>query len=115
MQYQGLTAADRTSCRYHNAEWRAIADESVRILEQLGHCDTERYIEAARRSSLGDIDRRCLVSLFGDPIRVGGGAYSNGQHRGCALRFSGAGRAAIHVNDERLADVCDDWTYLGGG
>jgi hypothetical protein len=110
-----LTAADRTSCRYHNPDWKAIADESVRILEQLGHCDTERYTQAARRSSLGDIDRGWLVSLFRDPIRVGGGGYSGGQHRGCALRFSGAQRAAIHVDEKRLADVCDDWTYLGGG
>ncbi len=110
-----LTANDLASCRYHNAKWRAIADESVRILEQLGHCDTERYIEAARRSSLRDLDRQLLVSLFKDPVKVDGGGYTGGQHRGCALRFSGAQRAAIHVDDERLPDVCDDWTYLGGG
>ena len=39
----------------------------------------------------------------------------NGQHRGCALRFSGVERAVIHVSDELLGKECIDWTYEGDG
>jgi hypothetical protein len=31
-----ITADDTGSCYYHNADWKAIADESVRIITELG-------------------------------------------------------------------------------
>ncbi|MHB8190671.1 MAG: hypothetical protein ACYDHP_09695 [Ferrimicrobium sp.] len=111
-----LTPEDRASCQYHRANWKAIADESVRILEQLGRCDQENYKARAELSDLDDEDRRWLVSLFDDPIRADEDEYSNGQHRGCALRFSGASRAAIHVDYELLShEIEPGWTYVGGG
>ena len=64
---------------------------------------------------MAKIERGWLCSLFDDPVFIGGGSYTNGQHRGCALRFSGAERAAINTRDESLGMVCDDWVYGGDG
>jgi hypothetical protein len=54
-----------------------------------------------------------LESLFRDPVFIGGGSYTNGQHRGCALRFSGAERAAVVVGYEFLDEFSTDWQYEG--
>lgn len=84
---KSLTPDDLRTCYYHQARWKEIADESVRILRKVGPADPEDYKDEIRRSSLHDTDRRWLWSLFTDPIFVGSGnAYTNGQHRGCALR-----------------------------
>jgi hypothetical protein len=115
---ESLTLGDCSSCRFHDGNWRSVANASVEILERLGPCDPEHYIEAAKakRRGLGKKERRWLVSLFNDPIFIGGGGFTNGQHRACALRMSGAPRAAIHVEDELLGRVCTDlWRYTTGG
>lgn len=113
---ESLTTDDLAGCRYHRHDWRAIADESVRILDACGdRADSDEYLDAVRRSPLADIEKRWLRSLFGDPVFIGGGSYTNGQHRGCALRFSGAERAAIHTSDESLGMLCIDWVYGGDG
>jgi hypothetical protein len=97
-----LSAQDRSGCRrYHAADWRAIADESVRIIEELGGSqEFETYSSAARRSRIRQPERSWLVDLFCDPIYVIGDRYEEGQHRGCAVRFSGA---------ERVAAVVEEW------
>jgi hypothetical protein len=51
-----------------------------------------------------------------DSIRIRNKRYSNGQHRACALRFSGANRAVIEVDIELLGEETEaGWTYVGGG
>lgn len=113
---ESLTPEDLARCRYHRDDWRAVANESVRILEACGdRADTDDYLKAAQLSALGETEQLYLESLFRDPVCIGGGSYTNGQHRGCALRFSGAERAAIHTSDESLGVLCTDWTYQGGG
>jgi hypothetical protein len=110
-----ITPEDCARCRYHDADWAAIADESVRIVEELGERDQDEYLEAAARSRLEVDDRSWLRSLFFDPVDIAGGSYTSGQHRGCALRFSGAARAAVVTGDEFVETVEDDWIYEGGG
>jgi len=113
---ESLSDADRARCWRHDADWSSIANASVEILNRLGRCDPEEYADAAESMGLEDQDERWLVSLFADPIFIGGGGYTNGQHRACALRFSGAARAAIAIDDEVLGKVCTDWwTYTDGG
>ncbi|MHB1510135.1 MAG: hypothetical protein ACYCST_12225 [Acidimicrobiales bacterium] len=112
---EALTPKDLASCYFHRANWKAIADESVRIIETLGELSSDDYVAESVRSPLNPDDREWLASLFNDPVRVGDGSYSNGQHRGCALRFSGAERAAVVTGYETLGEECTDWTYLGGG
>lgn len=97
---QTLSADDRASCFFHQADWVAIADESVRIIHELGEGNRWIYAEAARDSSLDGQDRRWLASLFEYPLMVEGNSYGDGQHRGCALRFSGAAQVAAVVRTE---------------
>jgi hypothetical protein len=76
----GLSEADRESCRYHQANSRAIADESVRILEELGQTTTRLYTRAAAESALSSGDRPWLISLFDNPVGISGTeGYTNGQ------------------------------------
>jgi hypothetical protein len=110
-----LAPNDIRACPYHKAGWRAIADESLRIIEAFGPSDTERYFAEALKAPFNDRDKGWLTSLFDDPIFIGGGSYRDGQHRGCALRFSGADRAAVVTGDEFLREECTDWTYQGDG
>lgn len=111
-----LTPADLAACRhYHRANWHAIADASVSILQRLGPAEGPAYVKEARGAGLPTRDREFLASLFADPVVVSEGGYSNGQHRGCALRFSGAEKAAVATDDECVGTVCVDWIYAGDG
>ena len=112
---RSLTPSDRAQCRYHAADWRRIADESVRIIQEVGPGEAAAYARAARRSHVPKIEREWLVGLFEDPVFVSERGFSNGQHRGCALRFSGAARAAVVTGYDRFGTMCTDWTYAGGG
>lgn len=112
---ESLEASDVESCAYHHGNWKAIADESVNIIKALGTQDTvDPYLGEAKKRLSGR-DRTWLESLFYNPIVVTGGTYTNGQHRGCALRFSGADRAAIVVGDEPTGKFEYPWTYRGDG
>jgi hypothetical protein len=100
-----LSAWDRWLCSlchpYHRPNWAAIADESVRILEELGGGqEFETYVAAARRSGLREPERDWLEGLFfPEPIWIIGDHYEYGQHRGCALRFSGAKSVAAVIEE----------------
>jgi hypothetical protein len=110
-----LTEADRKACWFHQADWKWIADESVRIITELGHVEPGQYIDAVDRIKRHRKDRSWLHSLFGDPIFIGGGGFTNGQHRACALRFSGATHAAMVVDDDHRGDDEQIWIYQGDG
>ena len=110
-----LTPGDLRTCTYHQANWKAIAGASVRILENLGPREPKDYLAAAERIRLRRRDRPWLFSLFRDPIIIVSSSYTNGQHRGCALRFSGAERAVVVTGTESLGEENADWTYLGDG
>lgn len=73
---ESITTKDLGICRYHRGDWKVIADESVRILETLGSCEDDKYIAAAYKSKISEYDRKWLISLFEDPIFIGGGAYT---------------------------------------
>lgn len=103
-------------CRYHKADWAAIAEESVRVIDERGPRDDDHdYVAAAQGSHLPKRDKEWLRSLFDDPVVIAGGGYTNGQHRGCALHFSGAKRAAVVTDLESIGYVDTDEVYLGEG
>lgn len=112
-----LTDDDRRRCRYHEGDWAAIADASARIVDELPGVGDPDYLSAARNWPLLDRDRAWLMSLFFHPIVLDDDrkGYTNGQHRGCALRSSGADRAAVVVDGELTQYDDADWTYLGDG
>ena len=86
-----LTSADLKGCSYHQDGWTSIADASAQIIDRLAGMDDPDYVSAAEGWHLPAKDHSWLVSLFRDPILLRGDrtSYTNGQHRGCALRFSG--------------------------
>jgi hypothetical protein len=110
-----LTPADLAVCPYHAGDWESVADESVRIIEALGPQDLDAYVCAASDTDLPPQERQWLVSLFSDPIEASEGGYVDGQHRACALRFSGAPHAAAVTGWEMMAEEPDDWIYEGDG
>lgn len=112
-----LGPEDRLQCHYHEADWKSIADASVQILDELGPDATnEEYEAAASALELDSVEQCWLVSLFRDPIAVKEmQEYNNGQHRACALRFSGADRAVVKTDGKSLPEISADWVYLGDG
>jgi hypothetical protein len=88
-----LAPEDLAACRYHAADWRRIADTGVEILRGLGGEATIGDALEAVSAMLGDTpEADWCRSLFADPIvchREPPG-LSDGQHRSCALRMSGA-------------------------
>lgn len=114
---ESLTDADRRQCPYHQADWAAIADASAQIVELNRHGDADDFIARAKRLRLRVRDKRCLVDLFDEPIvlRDNRSKYVNGQHRGCALRFSGAARVAVVIEGAISNEDAAAWVYLGDG
>ncbi len=113
---QSLTSSDLATCStYHRANWHAIADESVAIITELGIRDDKGDYQKATKRRLRGKERDWLFSLFWDPIVISDRSYTDGQHRGCALRFSGAQRAAVVVDTEETGEFEYPWTYLGDG
>lgn len=109
-----VRAEDLARCPYHNADWRRVADESVRVIESVGVADdNDEYVKAARGRKLRGKDALALMSLFKDPIIADSETFTGGQHRGCALRFSGAERAAVVVDHEMTGEECTDWVFEG--
>lgn len=96
--YQELTHEQRVVCEYHQADWRSIADASVRVLDQaaLGIGKGDLTATCAEQGLVGQ-DLVWLLSLFADPIlwRPGAQCLENGQHRLCAARAAGAERVAV--------------------
>jgi hypothetical protein len=112
-----LTAEERAECRYHKADWAAIANASAEVVDELAGRTDADYRAAAGRRKLAAREKTWLIGLFAMPIDLSDGrdSYVNGQHRGCALRFSGAERAAAVVGAVTTQHGDADWTYLGEG
>lgn len=110
-----LTAEDRATCDFHAVDWRAVADESVRILEGSPSAGEDELITLARSTQLPDRERRLLVSLFAEPVLVHEDSFGDGQHRGCALRFSGASRAVVVRRFATVRIESRAWVYTGDG
>jgi hypothetical protein len=108
-----LTPADRASCRFHADDWQSVADESVRILGATVSGGRDEMAQRARQAALGTAERRWLLSLFDSPVDVRGGGYTDGQHRGCALRFSGAKAAAVVTGYRTTKVEPMVWVYGG--
>lgn len=113
MFLESLTDKDFKTCRYHKAKWKEIADLSVAFINESGWQPTDEQIDHFIESAhLGESDDFWLYSFFADPISINGGSYTNGQHRGCALRGSKASHVVVrdYGEDEEIIDV---WTFLG--
>ncbi|MHB2029257.1 MAG: hypothetical protein ACYCPT_10625 [Acidimicrobiales bacterium] len=112
--FSSLTEEDLSVCIYHAADWKAIAKESVRIIED-EPIDESPYLSKVRSWAMNPTDRKWLESLFMEPISLSSDQLDNGQHRSCALRFSGADTVAVATNVEKVSCGCQDWIYEGDG
>ena len=112
-----LSAEDIAACWWHQAaDWAIVANESVRVVETVGRLMPEgNYRREARQAGLSDRNRPWLISLFEQPIIVTGGGYTDGQHRSCALRLSGAARVAVVTGYDNVVTRINDWQYMGDG
>jgi hypothetical protein len=112
---ESLTDHDLKQCPYHKADWDTIADASAEIIELNRRGDASDFIAQANRRRLPARDKRCLVDLFDEPIvlRKDRTKYVNGQHRGCAVRFSGAARVAVVIEGAITNEDPAAWVYLG--
>jgi len=99
-----LDAEQLAACPYHQHDWVAIADASIVLLEGLTPASERRDVFSAAAELLPDgPDREQLVCLFTDPIvwSPGHTSITNGQHRACALKASGATLCAALIGGER--------------
>lgn len=96
--FLSLDETDLRACRFHEANWRRIADVSVEVLGEVG---TDRDAVAGAISARLDdpVEADWCDSLFADPIAWSPGQTSvvNGQHRACALRASGASWCVVDL------------------
>ena len=92
-----LTPDDFSKCPYHVGNWREVASVSVAIIEALGpDPENEQLQEAISDSALGKREKNWLYCLFHDPIVASPvDGFTNGQHRACAVRASGAERVVV--------------------
>lgn len=109
-----LTADDYLACRFHAADWKKIAAAAVTAIRTHGSNPTRRQLDAAcAAAGLTSTESGWFSSLFGsESIQLGGGQYLNGQHRGCAIRASGAAEFVVGRNAPGLGEATT-WTFLG--
>lgn len=105
--FLSLSEDDFATCRYHQHDWRVIADASVELLESLGPASDFREV-AERAGKLVGVEADCaeLIFLFSDPIKWTPGATSitNGQHRTCALKAAGADHCVALTHGELITE-----------
>jgi hypothetical protein len=96
-----LGAQDFAACRYHQADWRKVAETSVEVLRGLAPDAVLGDAIAAVDQRLGDSpEAKWCRSLFLDPIVCHPGrALTDGQHRSCALRARGAPLCVVAGED----------------
>jgi len=99
--YTSLSSGDFEVCDFHDGNWSQIAEASIELLANLSTFDPDAIGTRADAAFPGKgTDAAWLASLFWDPIvwRDGQSTVTNGQHRLCAIRASGAQRVIVFVS-----------------
>jgi hypothetical protein len=99
--FDGLSEEQLAACRYHQlADWFLVARTSVHFFREYRERLQSDLHEAVLKAQLSSADLEQLYGLFVDPIVWGGKSDSvtNGQHRICAIRASGARLCVIDHN-----------------
>jgi hypothetical protein len=104
-----LTPTDYAGCGYHAADWNTAAHAAVQIA-QAGIPTSLAALRAAIETlGVPDETAAAALSLFTDPIGWSPGTpqVTNGQHRVCALRASGAPLAVIDTSGNTAGNAAD--------
>ena len=104
--YLTLSGSDFSACRYHEGDWKQIAAVAVEVFED-AHSDgggMDDVLDAIGNAFGESIEGSWCASLFTDPIvwQPGHPSITNGQHRTCALKASGAPFCVVDVYDAFL-------------
>lgn len=106
-------------CWYHERDWTAISEAAVAILGQANEAGISRAVDVykyaqgkIRESPLRPLDRHALSELLcpGIALIVGSSCeeYTNGQHRGQAMKDLGVKRTVVlrwpPLDDEEQAE-----------
>jgi hypothetical protein len=100
-----LTDRDFSSCGYHEPDWYRVAQASVEILEALPpEAELDDVGDAMSGRFSSELELEALHSLFSDPIiwTEEGSSITNGQHRTCALRASGAPLCVVETDGRQI-------------
>jgi len=87
-----LSCDDRAACPYHRGDWQLAASAAITALGEAEDWDPWGLRDCFEQLALDEATARWAESLLTHPIRWAEGAeyLTNGQHRACALRHSGA-------------------------
>ena len=100
-----LTDEDFSTCLYHMPDWRRVAEVSVEVFEALPlEAERDEAIAAMSGRFTEKLEAEALNSLFTDPIAWSpeSSTITNGQHRTCALKASGAPLCVIDTYGESV-------------
>ena len=100
-----LTDQDFSACPYHEPDWCRVAEVSIEIFEALPlEAEHDDALAATSGRFTETLEAKALNSLFTDPIiwSPKSGTITNGQHRTCALKASGAPLCVIDTYGESV-------------
>jgi hypothetical protein len=93
---RSLGPGDLALCSRHAGRWHTIAEAAVNAVRNGGASPTIADIEAAQSAGgVSEKDAAAYWSLFRCPIAIEFGMFTNGQHRACAIRHSGAAELTV--------------------
>jgi hypothetical protein len=86
--------------RYGDADWLAIADLAVELLEEGVSPHDDETIQARGTGVLAKEDCVLLSSLYFAPIAIPreASAFVDGRHRTAAMRAAGVSRCVVHID-----------------
>lgn len=94
-----LTPEEVAGCPFHTVDWRRAADLAVSLHRAGVKPGTEGFDASALTGGAGEGELSAIRSFWTEPIswQRGQASVSNGQHRICALKLSGATHALIEA------------------
>jgi hypothetical protein len=95
-----LTPEEVNACPYHSADWRLAAELSVSLHRDGLRPGTNAFEKAALAGGAEEDELWAIRSFWTEPIswQRGQASVTNGQHRICALKLSGATVALIEAD-----------------
>jgi hypothetical protein len=100
-----LTDQDFRACSYHEPDWCRVAEVSIEVFEALPlEAERDEALAALSGRFKEKLEAEALNSLFTDPIiwSPASDTVTNGQHRTCALKASGAPLCVVDTYGESV-------------
>lgn len=94
-----LRSEEVAECPFHTVDWRLVAGLAVSLHRVGLNPGSDPFHASALEGGAGEDELSAVRSFWIEPIswQRGQASVSNGQHRCCALKLSGATRALIEA------------------